>query len=85
MIEWWMSRTISPCISSDESNANASSVAGTEPSIEFSIGTTPPSTRPRSTASNTSAIDEHGTGSKSAMGSDRSASSEKVPAGPRKA
>ena len=51
-----MSSTSSVWISSWVSNASASSVAGTDPSTEFSMGTTPASACPRSTASKTSAM-----------------------------
>ena len=85
MSAWWMSSTISAWISSDVSKANASSVAGTEPSTEFSIGTIPASALPRSTASNTSPILAQAIASRSSMPRVSSASSEKVPAGPRKA
>jgi hypothetical protein len=49
-----MSITISRWISRSWSKANASCVKLTIPSIEFSIGTTPTSTSPCSTASSTS-------------------------------
>ena len=47
-------RSISRWISSSLSKASVSSVTETEPSIMFSIGTTPPSASPRSTAAITS-------------------------------
>ena len=67
----------SPC-------ASSSSVTGTDPSTEFSIGTTARSASPARTASSATVTVEHGTSSASAVpGSDRSACSVKVPAGPR--
>ena len=54
-------RSISRWISSSLSNASVSSVTDTEPSIMFSIGTTPPSASPRSTAAITSGTDAYGT------------------------
>ena len=53
-------RSISRWISSSLSKASVSSVTDTEPSIMFSIGTTPPSTSPRSTAAITSGTDAYG-------------------------
>ena len=50
-------RSISRWISSSLSKASVSRVTDTEPSIMFSIGTTPPSTSPRSTAAITSGTD----------------------------
>ena len=49
--QWWIGCTSSPAIwTSSVSNASASSVALTEPSSEFSIGTSARSTRPSWTA-----------------------------------
>ena len=47
-------RSISRWIRSSLSNASVSRVTDTEPSIMFSMGTTPPSASPRSTAAMTS-------------------------------
>ena len=56
----------------------------TDPSIMFSIGTTPPSASPRSTAAMTSGTDGYAVRSPAARSScERSASSVNVPAGPK--
>ena len=66
--------------------ASSSSVAGTAPSIEFSIGTKAPSTLPVRTASTASVTVVHGSSSAStAIGSVRNAACANVPAGPRNA
>ena len=77
-------RSISRWISSSLSKASVSSVTDTEPSIMFSIGTTPPSASPRSTAAITSGTDPCGIRVPAARSAcDSSASSVKVPAGPK--
>ena len=77
-------RSISRWIRSSLSKASVSSVTDTEPSIMFSIGTTPPSTSPRSTAAITSGTDPCGVRAPAARSAcDSSASSVKVPAGPK--
>ena len=61
-----------------------SSVTDTEPSIMFSIGTTPPSASCRSTAAMTSGTEPYGVRLPAARSAcDSSASSVKVPAGPK--
>src|SRR5688572_5639086 len=75
---------ISPQSESDVS-ISVSCVKLTPPSIEFSIGTTPCSASPRTTASNTAGIDGAATGSTPLPKCASAASYEKVPSGPRKA
>ena len=76
----WMTR------SSDASKASVSSVTLTEPSMAFSMGTTPRSARPWSTSVMTSEISRTGTRSPAARsGWDSRASSVNVPGGPRNA
>src|SRR5829696_6578856 len=70
---------------SGASRASASSVAVTEPSSEFSIGTTARSTARASTASIASRTEEQATASAPGGASARTASSLWVPLGPRKA
>src|ERR671911_662567 len=72
----WMSRSVS--------NARASTVTVTAPSIEFSMPTNPMSTWPASTAVSTSGMDGSATSSWPARSAcDTSACSVKVPSGPR--
>src|SRR3954447_9540215 len=72
----WMSRSVS--------KANVSSVADTEPSMEFSSGTNPRSTSPASTAEITCGTERIGTASPAARsGCVPNASSANVPRGPR--
>ena len=79
-ISRWMSNSV------DTSKASVSSVAVTDPSMAFSIGTTARSTRAWSTSAITSGIDRIGTSSPAARsGWDSRASSENVPGGPRNA
>ena len=56
----WTSSTTSRCTSRSLSKTRWSSEADTEPSIEFSNGTKPPSTSPLSAASSASPIVAHG-------------------------
>jgi hypothetical protein len=64
--------------------ASSSRVSDTEPSTEFSKGTSAAATSPWRTASSASATETHGTGSTPcAAGSERSAASQNVPCGPR--
>ncbi len=78
-------RSTSRCTRSSESKASVSRVTLTEPSIEFSSGTSPRSTSPRSTALITCGTDRSATGSPAARsGWVSSASSANVPCGPRK-
>jgi hypothetical protein len=66
------------------SKASVSSVTDTDPSIMFSIGTTPPSASPRSTAAITSGTAGKGERSPAARsGWESNASSVNVPAGPK--
>ena len=75
---------ISRVIISGSPVASSSSVTGTEPSTEFSIGTTAPSASPWRTASSATVTVGQGCSSaRAAAGSDRSACSVKVPSGPR--
>ena len=79
-ISRWMNRC------SDASKASVSSVSFTDPSMAFSIGTTPSSARPESTSKIVSAIDRMGTCSPAARsGWESSACSVNVPEGPRNA
>ena len=65
--QWWIGWTSSPVIWTPPSPcASASSVALTEPSSEFSIGTSARSTRPSRTAATASWTVGSGTGSRSA-------------------
>src|SRR4051812_33800930 len=71
-------------MSSSLSNASESSVTDTEPSIMFSIGTTPNANSPRSTAAITSGTERCATRSCVARSCcERSASSVNVPGGPK--
>jgi hypothetical protein len=73
----WISRSVS--------NARASTVTVTAPSIEFSMPTNPRSTSPVSTARRTSGMDGSATRFRDARSAcDSSACSVKVPSGPRK-
>ena len=77
-------RSISRWIRSSLSKASVSRVTDTEPSIMFSMGTTPASTSPRSTAAITSGTDPCGVRVAAARSvCVSSASSVKVPAGPK--
>jgi hypothetical protein len=77
-------RSISRCIKRSLSNASVSRVTETEPSIMFSIGTTPPSASPRSTDAITSGTEACAVRLPAARsGCESSASSVKVPAGPK--
>jgi hypothetical protein len=81
-----MSSTTSRVISRSWSNASASRVKLTMPSIEFSIGTNPASTCPEVTASSTSGTVRWATSSRpTRSGWVRNACSVKVPNGPKKA
>ncbi len=55
----------------------------TEPSVEFSTGTSPNSVLPASQERNTSSIEAHGSPSTEAPNCLSRAASENVPAGPR--
>ena len=57
MRNWWMRSSTSPQILSGEPN-KLSSVWLTEPSVEFSTGTTPKSASPASTSWNTSSTED---------------------------
>ena len=77
-------RSTSRWISRSMSNASVSRVTVTVPSMEFSIGTSPTSISPRSTAVSTSGTVRNGTVVSAARsGWLSSASSAKVPRGPR--
>src|SRR4029450_14008923 len=81
----WTPITTSRWMSSSVSNANASTVTVTPPSIEFSMPTKPRSTSSFSTALSTSGIDGRATSSCPARSDcDTRACSVKVPSGPRK-
>ena len=76
--------TISRTICNGSPVASSSSVVGTEPSTEFSIGTTALSHSPRRTASRAAATEACGCRSaRDAAGRVLSAASANVPAGPR--
>ena len=64
---------------------NRSWVRVTDPSVEFSMGTTPKSTVPASVTRNTSSMDAQGTPSTASPKRARMACSLNVPQGPRKA
>src|SRR5688572_6336986 len=83
---WWTGITTSRWMRRSCSKARASIDALTVPSMAFSMATKPRSTSPASVTASTSEIDGSGTSSARARsGSLSSASSVKVPKGPRKA
>ncbi len=65
-------------------NASSSRVRLTDPSMEFSMGTTPKGVRPERTASTTSGIVVNGSAARPGSAR-RTASEVNVPSGPRKA
>src|SRR3954454_13607306 len=86
MRQWWIGSTTSRAIrTSAASPARVSSVAFTEPSREFSIGTTARSTSRLCTAITVSYTVGYGSSSTGPGAEARRASSVNVPAGPRKA
>jgi len=79
-----MTSTTSRTIKRSRSKTRASRLVLTVPSIEFSMARKPRSVRPSSTAATTSGKLRNGTASQPPnSGSERSASSENVPSGPR--
>ncbi len=81
---WWMRSSTSPQIFSGEVRKR-SSVWFTEPSVEFSTGTTPKSACPASTSWNTSSIEASGSARTEWPKCLWTAVCENVPSGPRKA
>jgi hypothetical protein len=82
--QWLIGRTTSSTITTSwVSTTSASSVASTEPSSAFSIGTTARCTLPSATAATVAWIVAKGTGSTPSGALASSASSVNVPGGPK--